>query len=30
MDLPGISTGLRAAWRDGYGLGDLRADVMAG
>jgi len=30
MNLPGISTGLRAAWRDGYALDDLRADVMAG
>ena len=30
MNLPGIATGLRAAWRDGYGLTDLRADVMAG
>lgn len=30
MNLPGICTGLRAAWRDGYGLDDLRADVMAG
>ena len=28
--LPGIATGLRAAWRDGYGLGDLRRDVLAG
>lgn len=28
--LPGIATGLRAAWRDGYGLADLRQDVMAG
>jgi len=24
----GIATGLRAAWRYGNGLGDLRADVM--
>ncbi|HKL52212.1 MAG TPA: SulP family inorganic anion transporter, partial [Wenzhouxiangellaceae bacterium] len=30
MNLPGICTGLRAAWRDGYGLRDLRADLMAG
>lgn len=29
-NLPGIATGLRASWRDGYGLRDLRADVMAG
>ncbi|WFM71170.1 C4-dicarboxylic acid transporter DauA [Halomonas sp. CKK8] len=28
--LPGIATGLRAAWRDGYGLDDLRHDVLAG
>ncbi|MDR9438148.1 MAG: C4-dicarboxylic acid transporter DauA [Halomonas sp.] len=28
--LPGIATGLRAAWRDGYGLNDLRRDVLAG
>lgn len=28
--LPGISTGVRAAWREGYGLADLRNDVMAG
>jgi SulP family sulfate permease len=28
--LPGISTGLRDAWREGYGLKDLRKDVMAG
>ncbi|UYO74697.1 C4-dicarboxylic acid transporter DauA [Halomonas qinghailakensis] len=25
-----IATGLRAAWRDGYGFADLRRDVMAG
>lgn len=30
INLPGISTGLRAAWREGYGLTDLRKDVMAG
>ncbi|WP_036188958.1 C4-dicarboxylic acid transporter DauA [Marinimicrobium agarilyticum] len=30
LDLPGVATGLRAAWREGYGLGDLRKDVMAG
>jgi len=28
--LPGISTGMRAAWKEGYGLADLRKDVMAG
>ncbi|SFT36671.1 C4-dicarboxylic acid transporter DauA [Halomonas saccharevitans] len=28
--LPGIATGLRAAWRDGYGLDDLRRDILAG
>jgi SulP family sulfate permease len=28
--LPGIATGLRAAWREGYGLGDLRRDLLAG
>ncbi|XKE47016.1 C4-dicarboxylic acid transporter DauA [Halomonas organivorans] len=30
VNLPSISTGLRAAWREGYGLTDLRKDVMAG
>src|SRR5690606_9140369 len=30
IDLPGIATGLKAAWQDGYGLADLRKDVMAG
>ncbi|AFI84804.1 C4-dicarboxylic acid transporter DauA [Methylophaga nitratireducenticrescens] len=30
VNLPSISTGLRAAWRDGYGPTDLRKDVMAG
>lgn len=30
VNLPGIATGLRAAWREGYGLADLRQDVMAG
>lgn len=29
-NLPGIATGLRAAWREGYGLAELRNDVMAG
>ncbi|QFU00238.1 C4-dicarboxylic acid transporter DauA [Halomonas sp. THAF5a] len=28
--LPAIATGLRAAWRDGYGLDDLRRDSLAG
>ena len=28
--LPGIATGLRAAWQEGYGLDDLRRDVLAG
>ncbi|MGM0434222.1 MAG: SulP family inorganic anion transporter, partial [Pseudomonadota bacterium] len=28
--IPGIATGLRAAWAQGYGLADLRHDVMAG
>ncbi|WP_280546996.1 MULTISPECIES: C4-dicarboxylic acid transporter DauA [unclassified Halomonas] len=28
--LPSIATGLRAAWRDGYGLDDLRRDILAG
>jgi len=28
--LPGISTGMRAAWKEGYGLADLRKDVLAG
>ncbi|WP_040243876.1 C4-dicarboxylic acid transporter DauA [Chromohalobacter japonicus] len=30
VDLPSISSGLRTAWRSGYGLADLRKDVMAG
>lgn len=30
INLPRISTGLRAAWREGYGFADLRKDVMAG
>ncbi len=29
-NLPDISTGLRAAWQEGYGLADLHKDVMAG
>lgn len=29
-NFPRIGTGLRAAWREGYGLSDLRKDVMAG
>lgn len=30
IDLPRICTGLLAAWSEGYGLADLRKDVMAG
>ncbi|GJL82422.1 MAG: sodium-independent anion transporter [marine bacterium B5-7] len=30
LNLPSFATGLRSAWREGYGLGDLRKDVMAG
>ncbi|GHE19732.1 C4-dicarboxylic acid transporter DauA [Halomonas urumqiensis] len=30
VSLPSIAAGLRAAWREGYGLADLRKDVMAG
>ncbi len=30
VNLPSIATGLRAAWREGYGLTDLRKDLMAG
>ncbi|EMP54233.1 transporter, partial [Marinobacter santoriniensis NKSG1] len=29
-NLPGIATGLRSALKDGYGIADLRKDVMAG
>lgn len=29
-NLPSISTGLRAAWREGYSLSNLHQDVMAG
>lgn len=29
-NLPGIATGLRSALKEGYGLSDLRKDVMAG
>ncbi|EHQ51926.1 putative transporter [Ectothiorhodospira sp. PHS-1] len=28
--MPGLFMGLRAAWKEGYGLADLRKDVMAG
>ena len=28
--LPAIATGLRSAWREGYGLEDLRKDALAG
>ena len=30
LPLPSIATGLRSAWREGYGLADLRRDAMAG
>lgn len=30
VSLPGIATALRAVWREGYGLSDLRQDLMAG
>ncbi|HSH48654.1 MAG TPA: C4-dicarboxylic acid transporter DauA [Halomonas sp.] len=30
LNLPGMATGLRDAWREGYGLSDLRQDVLAG
>lgn len=30
LNLPPVATGLRSAWREGYGLVDLRRDVMAG
>ncbi len=30
LNIPAIATGLRAAWGEGYGLTDLRKDVMAG
>lgn len=30
LNVPAIATGLRAAWREGYSLADLRHDVMAG
>lgn len=30
LNLPGIATGLRSVWREGYGLADLRQDIMAG
>ena len=29
-NIPAIATGLRAAWGEGYGLADLRKDVLAG
>ena len=28
--LPAVATGLRSAWQAGYGLADLRQDIMAG
>lgn len=30
FSIPGIATGLRDVWREGYGFSDLRMDVMAG
>ncbi len=30
FDFPGLATGLRSAWRDGYRISDLRKDVLAG
>ncbi len=30
ITLPRISTGLHSAWQEGYGVADLRQDVMAG
>lgn len=30
LDPPGIATAMRAVWREGYGIADLRKDVMAG
>lgn len=30
VDLPAFSTGIRAAWREGYGVAELRKDIMAG
>jgi len=30
VNFPNIATGLRSAWREGYGLTDLRQDAMAG
>jgi len=30
LQLPAIGTGITAAWRAGYGLSDLRGDIMAG
>lgn len=30
LKLPGIGTGLRAVWQEGYGLDDLRKDLLAG
>ncbi|TVP52477.1 MAG: C4-dicarboxylic acid transporter DauA [Halomonadaceae bacterium] len=30
LQLPGLATGLRSAWQAGYGLDDLRRDILAG
>ena len=30
LSLPPIATGMRSAWREGYGLADLRQDILAG
>lgn len=30
FNLPSVATGLRSAWREGYGLKDFRKDLMAG
>ncbi|MDT8429567.1 MAG: C4-dicarboxylic acid transporter DauA [Pseudomonadales bacterium] len=30
LTFPPVAAGLRSAWREGYGLADLRRDVMAG
>lgn len=30
LNIPAVSTGLRSAWRAGYGLAELQKDVMAG
>ncbi len=30
FDIPGIATGLRTAWREGYRISDFRKDLLAG